>query len=77
MSDLLARGKTSGQMARLMLDPVRRKLELRAEEEAAERERDEKARSKTNAILMSKGACVRVANTCTPVCTPMAAASYI
>ena len=56
MSDLLARGKTSGQMARLMLDPVRRKLELRAEEEAAERERDEKARSKTNAILMSKGA---------------------
>ena len=66
MLDLLARGKTSGQMARLMLDPVRRKLELRAEEEAAERERDEKARSKTNAILMSKGACVRVAIACTP-----------
>ena len=50
-TDLLARGKTTGETARLLVDPYRRKMELRAE--AEELEKNEKQRSKTN--LTGKG----------------------
>ena len=47
---MLARGKTSGETARLLVDPYRRKMELRAEEEALEHEKNEKQRSKTTLL---------------------------
>ena len=55
ISDLLAKGKTSGQAMRLLVDPVKRMYEIKAEEEAAEKEREAKQNSKVNMLLQQKG----------------------
>ena len=40
---------------RLLVDPVKRMYEIKAEEEAAEKEREAKQNSKVNMLLQQKG----------------------
>lgn len=42
-------------MSRLLIDPVKRKAELKAEREALEREQEEKQRGKTNISAKGQG----------------------